>query len=194
MLIVLALLASFTLLSLAMLSRDRAEPVRPLPRPPGRLMLPGASAPLLSLRPGDVVSHLGVDYLVEGVLSLDDDGKVTRLVRLADGARVRWLAVRPGLDELLLLEAVPALLEAGAGSSAPERLEHQGAPYRLSARALSRVARSGALGALPEVERAWVWEYAGAGTLRLLALGWGDRLDAFAGSAVARSLIEVLPA
>lgn len=158
-----------------------------------RLQLAAAEPTLHSLRPGDVVSHLGVDYLVEGAVTLDEDGKVTRLYRMADGARVRWLAVRAGLDEPLVLEGVDGLLAHATAHAAPEQLLHRGTAYRLSARSLARAAQTGQVGTLPVTDRAWVWEYAGAGAQRILAVGWGDRMEALVGEPVAATLLEVLP-
>jgi hypothetical protein len=72
-------------------------------------------------------------------------------------------------------------------------------PYRLGGRAQVRVRLvgasgiAGALGNVPPAERAWLYDYAGAGARRLLALAWGERTDAFAGAAVPASALDLLP-
>ena len=203
MLILLGLIASLSLISYSLWKRARGQPPdEALLAGPTQLRLPGAEPSLSSLGPGDVVSHLGTDHLVEGVLRLDDDGRLTCLYRMTDGTRVRWLAVRAGADEPLVCDAVPGLIDPDGlaghggslpGQSTPEQLFHQGAPYRLASRAMVRVERVGAVGVLPPADRAWLCEYAGAGVRRIVALIWRDRVETFAGEPVARSMIEVLP-
>lgn len=193
-LIVIGVFAGLSMLSYAVWKRSRGEGLdEALAAEQTRLRLTAAEPSLASLRPGDVVSHLGVDYVVEGAATLDDDGKVTRLYRLADGASVRWLAVRAHVEEPLLLEAATGLLDGVVAAATPEQLLYRGTAYRLAARSLARAALAGQLGGLPIVDRAWVWEYAGAGAQRILAIGWGDRVEAFAGEPIAAHLLEVLP-
>ena len=183
-------------------------------RPPGELSGPRVPAlpaahrdgDLRSLAPGDIVTHVTTDYLVEGSLILDDDGRATRLYRLSDGAAVRWLCVRPGDAEPLLLDHVArpeGLLPAAA--HVPEHLVMAGAPYRLAARVRTTVRRSGHTG-LPGAppgstaafddgpERAWLLDYAGVGARRLIAVAWPEHTEAFTGERVPRPMIEILRA
>ena len=193
-LIVIGVVAGLSFLSYALWKRSRGEGLdEALTAERAQLRLASAEPSLASLRPGDVVTHLGVDYIVEGAITLDDDGKVTRLYRIADAGRVRWLAVRPGVDEPLVLDVVSGLVESPAAQATPEHLTHQGAPYRLAARAMARVGQTGQVGSIPTADRAWVCEYAGAGARRILALGWGERTDTFAGEPIARHMLEILP-
>jgi hypothetical protein len=193
-LIVLGLVAGLSFLSYALWKRSRGEELEQA------LLAERAGAPTLAeeptlqtLRPGDVVSHLATDYLVEGVITLDDDGELTRIYRVADGARVRWLAVRPGDGEPLLLDEVRDLASMSMEVSAPAELRHGGADYRLSARACARVRLVGTLGAGRAGDRAWLYDYAGLGPKRILALAWKERTDTFLGESVGASMLEILP-
>lgn len=139
---------------------------------------------------GDVVSHLGQDFLVEGVLTLNDDGRITRLYRLVDGGCERWLGARPGDDSPLLLDESP---DFTVESNGPEAITRGGRPFRLAHRESPQCAASGAVGAEREGGRAQLYEYVGAGAARILALVWPGRVDTFAGERVACHLVEILP-
>src|SRR5439155_376986 len=73
-----------------------------------------------TLQVGDVVQHLGTDYLVEGALTFSEDGRAARLYRLVDGGAERFLYAAAGESDPLLLDAVPGLTVEGA----PETLLH----------------------------------------------------------------------
>ena len=192
-LIVLGVVAGLSFLSYALWKRSRTEGTQEaLEGDRVIARLAGAEPSIHTLRPGDVVSHLQTDYVVEGVLSLDDDGRITRLYRMADGGRVRWLGVKPGAEEPLFLDEVTGL-EMGVEVSAPDQLTHAGAPYRLAARASARVNTSGSVGPNPPGARAFFYEYAGAGARRLFALASDGRTNAYEGEPVATGMIEILP-
>ncbi len=152
--------------------------------------LPDGERTIHTLQPGDVVSHLGEDYLVEGVLSLNDDGRVTRVYRLADGGRERWLVARPGDESPMVLdEAADLVVEANG----PESIVHRGLPFRLARRETVQCAAAGSVGAEREGGPAQIYEYVGAGASRILALVWPGHIDAFLGERVARHFVELLP-
>jgi hypothetical protein len=207
-LIVIGLVAGLSLLSYAMWKKAHLGALEDaLAEERQEALLGSAERTIHTLRPGDVVMHLGADWLVEGVLVLDDDGRTTRLYRLADGTEVRWLGVGPNDHEPLMLREVAALGPAGLGAwpqgrgglpteaemGAPEQLTHDGVPYRLAARANGRVRRTGVVGDGRLGERAWLYDYAGAGSRRLLALAWSERTDAFAGERVPAAALDLLP-
>ena len=52
---------------------------------------------------------------------------------------------------------------------------------------------SGSVGPKPPADRAWFYEYAGAGARRIFAVAWNDRTDAFEGEPVATGMIDILP-
>ena len=67
--------------------------------------------PTQTIKPHDVLSYLGRDYMVEGVLTYKFGARTTRLARVVDGEVVMW--VEPHTDEmddrLLLLAEVQDL-------------------------------------------------------------------------------------
>ena len=175
-------------------ARGAAEGPAEPPRISGRQPLPALSdgeRTIHTLRPGDIVSHLGTDYLVEGVLSLSDDGRVTRLYRMIDGARVRWLGARPGDESPLVLDEPEDLTIEANG---PESLLHHGLPFRLAHRESVLCTALGAVGAgRGGGGPAQLFEYAGGGAARVLAVVSAGRVDAFAGERVAPHFVELLP-
>ena len=206
-LIVLGLVAGVSFLSYALWKRSRTEGLaQALPKERAVALLDSGETNFSALRPGDVVTHLMTDYIVEGAVTLDDDGRVTRLYKLADAGKVRWLGVRPGEQEPLVLDQITrpdGMLPAAM--HVPEHLVLAGVPYRLAARVSARVRRAGNLGMLgvspgspPPVEnaseRAWLYDYAGAGAQRILALSWNEHTEAFVGEPVPRTMLQVLPA
>src|SRR5437660_9358829 len=96
-LLVLGLVATIGFASYALWSRSQPGPADPRrdDRTPANMQI------------GDIVQHLGTDFLVEGSLTLAEEdtaggGAGPRLYRIADGGRERYLYVAPG--ELLLLD------------------------------------------------------------------------------------------
>lgn len=152
--------------------------------------LPPAERTIHTITNGDVVTYMDTDWLVEGVLTLDEDGRVTRLYKMIDGAKTRWLAARPGEDEPFLLDEAPELVIDPSG---PDALTHAGIPYRLTARAVVQVIRSGSLGATRPGEKARLYEYTGAGSTRLVAVAGGERVDVYRGERVPATMIDILP-
>jgi hypothetical protein len=163
---------------------DRAKP-RPRELPP-------ADRTIQTLQIGDVASYLDVDYLVEGMLTLDEDGRVTRLYRMTDGSKVRWLAARPDDDGAVLLDEAPELVMDAAGA---DTLTYQGTPYRLTARGHAHVIRAGTLGSGRSGDRTRIYEYAGPGNERVIGLAWvgGDRMDVFRGERLSPGVLDLLP-
>jgi hypothetical protein len=192
-LLVLGLVASIGFASYALWSKARSAE---LPGPPPELESPERTVGTLQV--GDVVQHLGIDWLIEGVLTLSEGG--TRLYRLADGATERFLFAAHGDPEPALLSAAPDLADVVGG--APERFEHAGHFYQLKVRETAAVLREGSLrrDAPPgarhatsnEGNRVGLAAYA-AGALRLIVLHWADHSDAFVGERVPAHLLEFLP-
>ena len=192
-LLVLGLVASIGFASYALWSKARSseQPPRPTPElePPERTVA--------NLQVGDVVQHLGTDWVVEGVLTLCDAGRGARLYRLVDGAEECFLFAAsgpPNADEAepALLRAAPEVAPELAGGGPPEELELAGHAYRLKARESASVLRTGAVGERRAGDRVRFASYA-AGALRLLLLHWGDHVDAFIGERVPTHLLDLLP-
>jgi hypothetical protein len=144
-----------------------------------------------NLQVGDVVQHLGTDFLVEGSLTLAEEeaggGPGMRLHRLVDGARERYLYVAGG--ELFLLDE--ARIPDG---ELTDSLELDGQHFRRREKLRAMALCSGAMGAQRQGGRVHLRLFAAGATQRLLMLTWSDtRIDAFRGERVSPSLIEILP-
>jgi hypothetical protein len=154
-----------------------------------RLLPPVERSPT-TLQVGDVVQHLGSDFLVEGVVTLSEDGRGARLYRLFEDAGERFLYAKTGGADPLLLAPATVAVEGDP----PELLAHAGASYRQSARVQASAIRVGQLGARKHADRVRLFEYAGPGPQRLLLVDWGDRVESFAGERILASALEILPA
>ena len=194
-LLVLGLVAGIGFASYALWHKARKDEGDTLAAERKRLMAPAERSPT-TIQVGDVVQHLGSDFLVEGVVTFSEDGRGARLYRLFDDAGERFLFAKAGANDVLLLQPTALALDPGApaGAEPPESLTHHGGAYRQSARAQASAIRVGQLGARKHGDRVRIFEYAGPGPARLLVVDWGDKLEAFAGERVLGSTLEILPA
>ncbi len=189
-LIILAVVAGLSFASYALWRQARGgEQPRALDKPETAGALTDGERTIHTVQPGDVVTTLGVDYLVEGALSLDDDGRVTRLYRLVDGGRTRWMAARPGDDHPYLLDESDLAVEANG----PESITFRGLPFRLAARESVVVAPLGSVGEGRPPGRIQLWLYVGGGAARVLALSWPARVEAFTGERLEPHFVDILP-
>jgi hypothetical protein len=183
-LLVLGLVATIGFASYALWSRARAsdEGPRQLPRAT-------EERTAANLQVGDVLQHLGIDWMVEGVLTFseEDTGPGARLCRLSDGGRERYLFVVGG--ELHLVDEATLSVDGPPSDS----LEHDGRHYRVRRVVRALALRVGTVGERRAGGRVTLRVYAGAGTDRLILVEWSDHLDGFVGERVADHLFEVLP-
>jgi hypothetical protein len=190
-LLVLGLVAGIGFASYALWHKARKDEGEAHAAERKKLMAPAERSPT-TIQVGDVVQHLGRDFLVEGVVTLSEDGRGARLYRLFDDGGEHFLYAKSGGADPLLLAPVVIAVEGGA--EPPERLDHVGVPYRQSARVQASAIRVGQLGARKHSDRVRLFEYAGPGPARLLLVDWGDRVEAFAGERVLAGALEILPA
>jgi hypothetical protein len=195
--LVLGLVAGIGFASYALWSQLREEQGAPPkrndegkdePKAPRALPPPAERTPM-TIQVGDVVQHLGTDYLVEGVLTLSEEGRGARLYRMMDGAAERYLYVEPPPAEPLLLQRVGG--EAPAGE--PDELVHGERTYRVRRRALVAAIGVGSFGDQPVKDRARLLLYGGAAGARLLILDWAGRGELYAGERVLAHALELLP-
>jgi hypothetical protein len=184
-LLVLGLLATVGIASYALWSRARnGELQAPPQRPPE---LPAAERTPSTLLPGDVVSHLGTDWLVEGVLSLSEESRGARVSRVTDGSKQRVLVAVPSEPEPALLEVLPLKTDALG-----ETISHAGHSYQLKQRLSGTAVKQGAGFDKRAGQRLTLALYA-SGALRLLLLAWPDGIEASAGERIPLHLVEILP-
>jgi hypothetical protein len=187
-LILLGLVASIGFASYALWSRARGNELRGAQKPVAELES-GERTPT-TLQINDVVQHLGTDWIVEGILSLSEDGRNTRLYALTDGSEARFLFASAAEPDPVLLRAAPELRIEGT----PDTLTAEGHAFALKVRGTVAAKRLGAI--LPSRRgdnRVTFGDYA-SGTSRLLVLQWGSEIDAFVGEPVPLHLLELLPA
>lgn len=138
------------------------------------------------LRTRDVVSYLGRDYLVEGVVTLGEGALRRRLARLCDGPDECWLLAEG--DELVLLRR--ASVEAPP-LPPPESLLLETETYHLVDSGAGRAVHHGDVGTRTH-DRARFWRYRGPGGRR----AWLDDFrttELLVGEVVSAAMLEVLP-
>jgi hypothetical protein len=180
-LLVLGLVATIGFASYALWQRTRAGEA-PTTAPDERTVA--------NLQIGDVVQHLGSDWVVEGVVTLARDSEVgggARLYRLVDGSRERYLFATGG-DPLLLDEVHDLAVDGGS-----DALEYQGQHFLVREVAQATALRLGTVGDGRGAGRVTLRQFAATGPARLLLLTWSDHADAFVGERVAAHLLELLP-
>jgi hypothetical protein len=193
-LLILGLVAGIGVASYALWHKAKQDDGDSLARERKRLAPPAnVDRSPTTIQVGDVVQHLGSDFLVEGVVTLSEDGRGARLYRLFDDSGERFLYAKAGAADPLLL--APAIVAAEpTDGEPPETLQHAGGSYQKTARAQVLAIRVGQLGARKHGDRVRLFEYAGPGPARLLMIDWGDQLEAFAGERILASALEILPA
>lgn len=148
----------------------------------------------MKLKPRDVVSHQGTDYVVEGVITyrlVGVDGKVYPLGRAVDGANVRF--VEPLMDDLddrmLFLEEIRDLDMA---TPPPSTISYRGKSY---VPRFSGLATADVIGSVPgrAAGPCEIWRYRAAGDLFIQIEKWPDKVIVLAGESIHKSLIEILP-
>ena len=150
-----------------------AEPVQP--------------APEITLAPGDALSYVNRDYLVDAVISYRGDRSWSEY-RLRDGADERWLVVTP--TGASLLASVGVTLD----ESAAESVTLDGTTYRLTTQGQATATLAGPSGdrkGVPVTFR----DYQGAdaaGTV-LAVRDWGDERRVLQGEPIERELLSVYP-
>jgi hypothetical protein len=167
--------------------------------PPGER---GVERTVRDLRVDDVLTLDGKDFLVEGLISYDEDGHRWTGARLADGSDVRWLVIgieRAGTGALRLLAQDETTQVSGYP---PELLVVGDLRYALDKRGAATCALHGDLGALgalkkdrPDghVERARWWLYSAPGDDTLLLEQWGGDYRVLRGKKISDAMIELIP-
>ena len=144
-----------------------------------------------TINPRDILSYLGRDYVVEGVLSYQLPGKSFRLARVVDGDVVLW--VEPLTDDaddrLLVLTQVQDL---AIGTPPPQSISYRNNMFvqRFTGNAKLTVSGIVAGRTEPAVD---VWRYRAAGDLYLQIESSPSGHVALYGESVHKGMIDVLP-
>jgi hypothetical protein len=145
----------------------------------------------MKLRPRDVVSYQGRDWIVEGVCTYKIAGKSYPLARAVEGGEVRF--IEPLLDDaddrILMLHEIHDLQMS---TPPPSSLAYKGRSYlpRLSGAASCEIT-----GTFPgrTAGNCEIWRYRAAGDLYLQIERWPDRVVTLAGESVNKGMLDVLP-
>ena len=151
-----------------------------------------AMNPTQTIKPKDVISYLGRDYIVEGVLTYKAAGKTTRLARAVDDEVVLWVEpLTDDMDDRLLVLA--EVQDLPVGTPPPPSISYRNNTFlpRQSGLATVEVAGKVPGRAAGSFE---VWRYRAAGDLylHLEATPGGGRVVLF-GESVHKGMIDVLP-
>jgi len=143
----------------------------------------------------DVVSYLGRDYLIEGLLTYHVNGKRFQLARAVDGKDILWIEPpRDAADDRLLV--LKEIHDLEMAIPPPETILYRGQTYlqRLGGKTTVEVA-----GAVPDRAPGTIqmWRHRAAGDVFLqidagIGAG-GSETWAAAGESVHRGMIEILP-
>ncbi|HEY4185783.1 MAG TPA: DUF4178 domain-containing protein [Polyangia bacterium] len=144
-----------------------------------------------TINPNDILSYLGRDYVVEGLLTYQLPAKTHRLARVVDGEAVLW--VEPLTDDaddrLLVLSEVHDL---AIGTPPPQSISYRNNTFlqRLSGAAKVTVAGK-VTGRLPGAVD--IWRYRAAGDLFLQIESSAAGQVVLYGESVHKGMIDVLP-
>lgn len=145
----------------------------------------------MKLRPRDVVSYQGRDWIVEGVCTYNLGGKLYPLARAVEGDDV--CLIEPLIDDLddriLMLHEIHDLQTSTPPASS---LSYKGRSYlpKLAGAATCEIS-----GTCPgrSAGNCEIWRYRAAGDLYLQIERWPDRVVTLAGESVHKDMIDVLP-
>ncbi|HTM21340.1 MAG TPA: DUF4178 domain-containing protein [Kofleriaceae bacterium] len=155
------------------------------------------------LRVGDVVQYDSRDFLVEGLVSYDEDGHRWSASRIVDAADVRWVIVglgRAGTRASVRMVKVDPDIELSGYP--PEAIDAAGIRFALENRGTASAKLAGDLGDLPgkrtetnleTIERCRWWRYEGPGTDTLVVEQWGGEYRALRGERVPDGVLELIP-
>jgi hypothetical protein len=170
-----------------------------------KALLGGSDGKLLErtirdLRTGDVLTYEGRDYLVEGVVSYDEDGHRWCAGRMVDGDDARWLVVGMERGGSLVARLVKEDESVDIEGFPPEVLlvgEHR---FALDKRgtATARMTGDTGLGTAPaegieSVERCRWWLYETPGDATLIVEQWGNTYRVLRGDKIGPGLIDLIP-
>ena len=146
----------------------------------------------MKLRPRDVISYQGQDFVVEGILGYKLAGKSYPLARAVDGDEVRWIEpLMDALDDRLLL--FKEVKDLRVATPPPPTIVYKGGSYvpRLSGTATVDVDGSVPDRAAGSCE---VWRYRAAGDLFLQIEKWSGKTVTLAGESVHKDMVQIFPA
>ena len=146
----------------------------------------------MKLRPRDVFSYQGKDFVVEGVINYKLGGKNYPLARAADGDEVRFIEpLMDDLDDRMLF--FREVTDLRVGTPPPATISYKGGSYVPRHSGTAQVAAEGDLPDRPagSVE---IWRYRAAGDVFLQIEKWPTRTVTLHGESVHKDMVGHFPA
>lgn len=182
-----------------------AQRKRQLPGP-DTLALPGDGHEMLlertirDLRTGDVLAYDGKDFLVEGVVSYDEDGHRWSASRIVDGNDNRWLIVGMERGGSFVVRVAQVAEDIDIDGYPPETLLVGDTRFTLDKRGTATARMSGDTGlgrgrdtAMDAVERCRWWLYDTPDDDTIIVEQWSDEYRVLRGTKVNPSLLDLMP-
>ncbi len=152
--------------------------------------LPSLHRTVFSLQIGDIVQHLGADWVVEGQLTFSDQGYIWMEYMLQDGEQVRWLSVEEDdRVEVCWMEPVTDLEISG---TPPHQITYAAAVYTLNESGTASMTRVGTT-LNKQAQRCRYYDYSGDRDQRLSVEDWNGDIEVSAGKQIRPSSLTLLP-
>lgn len=145
---------------------------------------------IFELHIGDIVQHMGQDWVVEGKLIYQEEGFSWLEYMLQDGDEIRWLAVEEDDWVTVALLAPVSSLEVSAAP--PQELAYNGDIYQRRESGLATMRREGNP-RRPEAETCRYFDYEGPDQKVLSVEDWDGNLEVTAGIVIAPRSLVILP-
>jgi hypothetical protein len=146
----------------------------------------------MKLRPRDVISYQGKDYVTEGIVTYKLAGKTYRLARAVDGADVVW--VEPLMDDaddrVILFREVKDL---PVGTPPPATISYRGSSYLPRISGAASVDVDGTILGR-SAGTCELWRYRGAGDVFLQIEKWPTGTVILVGESVHKDMVDIYPA
>ncbi len=140
----------------------------------------------------DVVSYLGTDYLVEGLVSYQVAERKLVLARLVDGKRVLWMEpLLHDLDERVLF--LDEIGDLDINTPPPRNILYKDRSYLPSFSGTAQVVSSGRTPGRTS-GTCELWRYRTAGDIFLQIEEWPEGRVVLSGPSAHRGMLEVFPA
>ena len=169
-----------------MLEREQANGTGLAPR---QLEVDDGTRTVQNIRLRDIVSYLGQDFIVEGVLRYDDDGWPWVTYMLVDGEDVRWLSVEEDDKlEVSLWEEI----DKPFGGDPPEFVEVRGIRFRMVEKGKARVTQEGETGKRQGLSVRY-YDYESDGDEMLSVETWGSDTEVSFGYEIDPYGLDIFP-
>lgn len=161
-----------------------------LPASSRRQELPPLERTIFTLQIGDIVEHMGVDWVVEGKLMYDDNGYNWIEYLLQEGDRICWLAVEE--DDLVQVSLLDPTDELEITGDPPAELSFTGESYRRIESGEAFMNRVGTT-LNRTSQKCRYFDYQGPGDKVLSVEDWDGNLEVTVGRLIRPSSLTLLP-